>query len=150
MWAMSGTQIEIPNCTVSAANDQTICTDMYVCVNDGCPDAGATTMACKVGYAPHSPLRAVCDKGYFQKLRACSKCGGDSRLSPAAIAMFVGTLIVAMYFVCFLYRHRRFLASTDSFAHVKILVAFATVVITVDSQVSSLQAHELSSDLYKY
>ena len=31
-------------------------------------------------------------------------------------------------------RHRRFLASTGVFAHVKILVAFVTIMLTVDKQ----------------
>jgi hypothetical protein len=52
-----------PNCTVpSSADEQPVCTAIYVCSNDGCPSAGATEMKCKQGYT--GVLCASCDTEY--------------------------------------------------------------------------------------
>ena len=119
-----------PGCTLS---DPPVCTPMYVCVTDGCPERGAETMACKVGFKPDSPICAVCDEGYFPQLRTCKECGGSGP-SVAIIALFVVALLVVLGLVAMVVRHRRFLASTGAFAHAKILVSFATIMLTVDSQ----------------
>jgi hypothetical protein len=108
-----------------------VSTLMYTCVNDGCPDAGATVMECKEGY--HGPLCAVCDEGWFLQLRSCNDCGG-SGAGAATIVLFVAAVFVVIGLAVTVARHRRFLASTGIFAHVKILVAFVTIMLTVDRQ----------------
>jgi hypothetical protein len=47
-------------------------TNMYTCTTNGCPDKGATEMACKQGYS--GPLCALCSKGYFKSVRDCASC----------------------------------------------------------------------------
>eukprot|EP00935_MAST-01C_sp_MAST-1C-sp1_P002626 g2626.t1 len=108
-----------------------VSTKMYTCVNDGCPDKGATVMECKHGY--HGPLCAVCGDGFFLQLRACKKCEASGP-SPAGIALFVISLLFVIALATTVFRHRRFLASTGIFGHVKILVAFVTIILTVDRQ----------------
>jgi hypothetical protein len=104
---------------------------MYTCVNAGCPDAGATVMECKAGY--EGPLCAVCSEGYFLQLHTCADCGGSGP-SSASVALFVVSLLVAIGLAVAVVCHRRFLASTGVFAHVKILVSFVAVMLTVDRQ----------------
>eukprot|EP00935_MAST-01C_sp_MAST-1C-sp1_P000111 g111.t1 len=106
-------------------------TNMYACLNDGCPDEGDRVMVCKDGY--EGPLCAVCSKGYFPQLRKCTDCGGSGP-SLAAVALFSVSLLFVCGLAVMVYRHRRFLTSTGIFAHVKILVSFATVLLTVDRQ----------------
>jgi hypothetical protein len=50
------------------------------------------------------------------------------------VALFAILLVLVVWLIVFVVRHRRFLASTGAFAHVKILVSFATVMLTVDQQ----------------
>eukprot|EP00935_MAST-01C_sp_MAST-1C-sp1_P001179 g1179.t1 len=104
---------------------------MYACVNDGCPDKGATVMECKDGY--HGPLCAVCNEGSFLQLRACKVCEGSGP-SSASTALFIVSLLIIIGLAATVVRHRRFLASTGVFAHVKILVTFTTIMLTVDRQ----------------
>mgnify|MGYP007045452703 CR=1 FL=1 len=106
-------------------------TKMYTCVNDGCPDKGATVMECKRGY--RGPLCAVCDEGYFLQLRSCTDCEGSGP-GATTIVLFVATVLVVIGLAATVVRHRRFLASTGVFAHVKILVSFVTIMLTVDRQ----------------
>eukprot|EP00935_MAST-01C_sp_MAST-1C-sp1_P002767 g2767.t1 len=106
-------------------------TNMYACTNDGCPDDGQRVMRCKDGY--EGPLCAICSEGYFPQLRKCTDCGGSGP-SLASVAFFGVSLLCVLSLVVTVYRHRRFLASTGVFAHVKILVSFATIMLTVDRQ----------------
>eukprot|EP00935_MAST-01C_sp_MAST-1C-sp1_P001728 g1728.t1 len=106
-------------------------TNMYACVNDGCPDKGKRVMMCKDGY--EGPLCAVCSEGYFPQLRSCTDCG-KSGPGWASIAFFCVSLLCVIGLVVMVYKHHRFLASTGVFSHVKILVSFATVMLTVDRQ----------------
>eukprot|EP00935_MAST-01C_sp_MAST-1C-sp1_P001343 g1343.t1 len=106
-------------------------TNMYACVNDGCPDEGEREMRCKDGY--EGPLCATCSEGYFPQLRKCTDCGGAGP-SLASVAFFGVSLLCVLGLVVAVYRHRRFLASTGVFAHVKILVSFVTIMLTVDRQ----------------
>ena len=100
--------------TIINPDDQTT---MYACITDGCPNEGNTTMGCKEGYG--GPLCAVCDEGHFLQLRKCTDCGGSGP-SPTAIVLFILSLLVAIGLVVSVVRHRRFLASTGAFAHVKV------------------------------
>jgi hypothetical protein len=106
-------------------------TRMYTCSNEGCPDDGAMEMKCKPGY--DGPICMVCKEGFLPQLRACVDCGG-SGADPASIAIFVGALLLALGLTVAVVRHRSFLASTGVFALAKILVAFVTLMTTVDSQ----------------
>eukprot|EP00935_MAST-01C_sp_MAST-1C-sp1_P000342 g342.t1 len=106
-------------------------TNMYACTNDGCPNEGEQEMKCKDGYT--GPLCAICTEGYFPQLRSCTDCGGSGP-NLLSIILFVVSLVCIVSLVAMVYRHRRFLASTGVFAHVKILVSFATVMLTVDKQ----------------
>ncbi len=106
-------------------------TKMYACVNDGCPDKGATVMQCKRGY--HGPLCAVCNDGFFLQLRSCTDCEGSGP-GAATIVLFVVSLLFIIGLAAAVVRHRRFLASAEVFAHIKILVAFVTIMLSVDRQ----------------
>lgn len=115
----------IPNCTGAQNNTECDfenpsscdCTDMYTCVNDGCPVLGDDNMTCKFGY--EGPLCAVCSEGYFPQLRSCKDCGGSGPGS-LSIVFFIVSLLCIVGLVVTVYRHRRFLASTGVFSHVKV------------------------------
>jgi hypothetical protein len=62
---------------------------MYTCVNNGCPDEGATTMECKPGYL--GPLCAVCNTGRYKSLRDCVPC---ERVRIGELIAFVLALLV--------------------------------------------------------
>jgi hypothetical protein len=75
----------------------------------------------------------VCNEGFYPQLRACVDCGASGP-DPASIVIFVIALLLALGLAVAVVRHRRFLCSTGVFAHAKILVAFVTLMTTVDSQ----------------
>ena len=104
---------------------------MYTCVNNGCPDEGATDMKCKEGYNSSSPLCAVCDEGYFAQLRSCVKCK-DPHIG--ALALFVlGMLLVVALVMYFFHRHSH-LVTDEVVTNLKITVSFLTIVSTINNQ----------------
>ena len=121
-----------------------VSTNMYTCANEGCPDDGATKMACKPGY--HGPICMVCNKGFYPQLRACVDCAGSGP-TPTSIAIFVTALLLTLVLAASVMRHRRFLGSTGVFAHAKILVAFVTIMTTVDSQFGVMWPRSFKSAL---
>jgi hypothetical protein len=56
--------VAVPNCSSTEAGKLSICTGFYICSTNGCPERGATDMACKTGY--NGPICAICDEGYFK------------------------------------------------------------------------------------
>jgi ABC-type branched-subunit amino acid transport system substrate-binding protein len=125
------TSVAIPNCT---ADDPPVCTLMYVCVTEGCPDADATEMKCKEGYVADSPLCALCEKGYFYQQRKCVECR-EPKWTQIALAILGLIVILSIVFYAAL-KHRRFLSGTGMFTYLKILISFMTVSATIDKQVS--------------
>ena len=114
------------------SNDLYSCASRYVCVTDGCPDAGSTAMACKEGYQKDAPLCALCEPGWFKKLSTCQKCEDPLwvEIVLAGFALFVGILLLLRSS----YKHRKVLSSSGAFTYFKILVAFVTVSSTIDTQ----------------
>lgn len=105
--------------------------NMYTCVNDGCPDNGASNMTCKKGYKHNSPLCAVCDEGYYEQLRSCVECK-DPNL--AALGGFVLGFVVLMVLVVYIFRYQTTFLTTEIVANVKIAVSFFTIVSTMTTQ----------------
>jgi hypothetical protein len=103
---------------------------MYTCINNGCPDKGATTMACKMGY--QGTLCAVCEAGWTKSLRDCIQCEAPS---VVAISLTVGSIVVLLAALGVLLRHyHRSIDFHAIWSHAKILISFLTVVSTVDQQ----------------
>jgi hypothetical protein len=107
--------------------------NMYTCVNDGCPIKGATEMKCKEGYKPLSPLCAVCAKGYYEQLGGCVEC---SEPNVKAFFGFIVGFIFFMVLVMLCLRHQRTFLTTEIVANVKIAVSFLTIVSTINTQVA--------------
>eukprot|EP00935_MAST-01C_sp_MAST-1C-sp1_P001305 g1305.t1 len=123
--------VGIPNCT--ASNGTKICTPVYTCVNAGCPERGSSEMKCRQGYKPNSPLCAVCDKGYYMQMRNCHACGNSFRVS--AFLMMLVMVLIALGLLCRLVaRYWWILGRSSMMSHVKILVSFVIVIISVDVQ----------------
>jgi hypothetical protein len=94
-------QVAIPNCTQSDTGGEETCTNMYVCVLNGCPEEGATEMRCKDGYEDSSPLCALCSDGYFQSVRDCARC---ERAKIGELVAFVLGVLMLITLLLFLVR----------------------------------------------
>jgi hypothetical protein len=82
-----------------------VCTNIYTCINNGCPDAGAVKMECKPGY--HGPLCAICDSNHFNSLRDCVPC---ERVRIAELVAFVlGFLVFIALLMFFARKYHHFL-----------------------------------------
>jgi hypothetical protein len=105
------------------------CTKMYVCVNEGCPDAGASQMQCKPGF--YGPLCAICEDKHYEQLGNCVECS-----NPRFVAIFLFLLsgLVGLVLLRFLYKYRHVVIAMQVGANLKILVSFITVVSTVNTQ----------------
>ena len=88
-------------------------------------------MKCEPGYQPDSPLCAICSQGYFKQLRQCQKC--EEPRVGLLVAVLLGTTALVLASVLLLYRFRKYL-TRSFFALFKILVAFLTIVLTIDTQ----------------
>jgi hypothetical protein len=97
--------IQVPNCTDGNSTSCSpfkkspgvcVCTKMYTCVNNGCPDKDATEMACKPGYS--GPLCALCSKGYFKSVRDCARCErvriGELVVCVLGVLMLIALLLL--------------------------------------------------------
>jgi hypothetical protein len=105
-------------------------TEVYTCVNNGCPDEGATEMKCKEGFV--GPLCALCAPGYFQHMRLCNKCAAPRYGYLVLFVMMV--VLLALLVVRSAYRARHYLARMNFFAHFKIIVSFVTLISTMEHQ----------------
>jgi hypothetical protein len=76
---------------------------MYTCINNGCPDEGATMMECKLGYK--GPLCAVCDYSYYKSLRDCIPCERVRIAELVAFILGVLVLILLLLYLARKYRH---------------------------------------------
>ena len=110
---------------------------IYVChgttlsVTYGCPLKGATNMSCQEGYQADSALCAICSEGYYKQLRRCVKC------EEPQIALLVGTVVgvaVAVTAGAFLLFKMKQYLTRSLLALFKILIAFLTIVMTIDTQ----------------
>ena len=105
------------------------CTKMYACVNEGCPDAGASQMHCKPGF--YGPLCAICEEKHYEQLGNCVECSNPRFL---AIFLFLLSGLVGLVLLRFLYKYRHVVIAMQVGANLKILVSFITVVSTVNTQ----------------
>jgi hypothetical protein len=105
------------------------CTKMYACVNDGCPDAGASQMQCKPGF--YGPLCAICEDDHYEQLGNGVECSNPRFM---AIFLFVLGILIVLVFLRFLYKYRHVVIAMQVGANLKILVSFITVVSTVNTQ----------------
>jgi hypothetical protein len=128
--------IATPNCTVPsrlstsfASYDDLKCTKMYACVNQGCPDAGASQMECKPGF--RGPLCAICEEKHYEQLGECVLCK-EPRFS--AICLFVLGGFVVLVVLRFLNKYRHVIVAMNVMANLKIIVSFITVISTVNTQ----------------
>jgi hypothetical protein len=114
-----------PNCTANYKE----CTRFYSCVNEGCPEAGATEMRCKEGYK--GPLCASCDEGHYLKLRECEKC---PKVKVGGLILWLALFLLP---VCLIYptyqRYRRYLGLHEVMPYFKIMISFITIVPTIDT-----------------
>jgi hypothetical protein len=95
-------------------------TNIYVCVNNGCPDEGAEIMKCQQGY--EGALCAVCSDGFTKRLRDCVECETPS---TADIALVVGGTAVALAVLVLVVRkYRQYFHFPAIWSHLKILVSF--------------------------
>jgi hypothetical protein len=115
-----------------SVKDPTPETEHYMCINEGCPDRGSNeTMHCKLGY--HGPLCGICDRGYYRKLnRFCEMCEEPDYLAIAGLSvLFLAIVPVTLHK---LWKYRDILQGSNFFSHGKILISFATIATTLDSQ----------------
>jgi hypothetical protein len=102
--------VRSPNCTT--VNGAEVCTHLYLCVTDGCPDAGATHMKCKDGY--QGPLCAACASGYFKSGCKCTPC---ARVRTTELIAFVLSMISVIALLLFLSRkYHRYLDHKSIFS----------------------------------
>ena len=112
------------------SNDLYSCASRYVCVTDGCPDKGATEMACKQGY--EGPLCAVCKAAHFKQVRECIPC--QEPQWTFFITFIFGLCLLALVARYATKHYSRYVKSSQAFSHFKIFVSFITVMSTVSTQ----------------
>ena len=105
------------------------CTKMYACVNEGCPNAGASQMKCKPGF--YGPLCAICEEDHYEQLGRCVRC---EQPRFVAILLFLMSGLFGLALLRFLYKYRHVVIAMQVGANLKILVSFITVVSTVNTQ----------------
>jgi hypothetical protein len=125
-------QVAMPNCTEAESTGEEVCTEIYLCVLNGCPDKGSTEMECKIGYNNQGPLCSICSEHYFKHNRDCIRCAQPRWSLFVSVLLMTVVLFATAYF--FFQKYNRLLRKTVIFAHVKILVSFFTVVMTVATQ----------------
>jgi hypothetical protein len=113
-------RVHVPNCTETTPP---VCTRFYLCINNGCPDAGAAKMECKDGYT--GPMCAVCDHGYFKSIRDCARC--DKPRVVAIICFVLGIVTLTTLAAFLTHKFRRHLEHAFAFSHLKVVVSFLTV-----------------------
>eukprot|EP00935_MAST-01C_sp_MAST-1C-sp1_P001397 g1397.t1 len=118
-------------------------TELYTCVNDGCPDKDATAMTCKPGYK--GPLCAACADGYFEQANKCVECGAPKpEFAAATVCLLLALIGCIAYFV---HKYQRYLKKVVIFPYLKVVVSFFTVARSLDTQFGvvwpSSFAHEL-------
>eukprot|EP00935_MAST-01C_sp_MAST-1C-sp1_P001911 g1911.t1 len=107
-------------------------TRIYTCVTDGCPEDGELDMRCKPGFVSDAPICAVCMPGYIAQLRQCNPCE-KPRFDLLIIALLA--IVLMMYLVFRMVRkYGHQLRHSSVLAHVKILISFIMVAVTVDTQ----------------
>eukprot|EP00935_MAST-01C_sp_MAST-1C-sp1_P002742 g2742.t1 len=134
--------VTTPNCSDAAVP---VCTRIFLCVNNGCPPAGATKMECRSGY--EGALCAVCSDGYFPQLGDCTAC--EEPQWGKAVAALLVVLLVVGGLGAGAWKMRHALARMDAFAHIKILVSFVTIVSTLETQFGVPWPDELYN-LFRY
>jgi hypothetical protein len=85
---------------------------MYTCVNNGCPEEGATAMECKPGFT--GPLCALCSDGYFKSIRDCARCENARIGELVGSVLGMGALIMLVVF--FARKYRRYLHHASAFS----------------------------------
>jgi hypothetical protein len=105
-------------------------TKMYTCVNDGCPDKGESAMQCKLGFT--GPLCAVCQQGYFKSVRDCTPCE-HPRFAPI-FGLVIGISLVAGAVKFWVQKYQRYLHRAAAFSHLKVVISFMTLLVTLGSQ----------------
>jgi hypothetical protein len=105
---------------------------MYTCVNNGCPSTGADEMKCKEGFKSDSPLCAVCDVGHFKSARDCKRC--DHPRVGLIAGLVAGVLVVLVVIRLLVQKYQRYLNRAAAFSHLKVVVSFMTVAVTLDTQ----------------
>ena len=91
-------------------------------------------MKCRAGYKPDSPLCAVCDVGYYRQLFDCFEC---QEVRWGEFSGFLITMLALALFVCWLiHKYGRLLelSMATAMAHVKIIISFVVVLLSVDVQ----------------
>jgi hypothetical protein len=97
-------------------------TFMYACVTDGCPEAGDLVMQCKKGY--RGPMCAVCEDGYFARMRGCAECKEPQWGLFLAFLAGAALVLLGIYrIVCRYKRFQRYVHFTSVFSHLKVLVS---------------------------
>jgi hypothetical protein len=91
-------------------------------------------MVCKLGY--EGPMCAVCSEGYFQSMRSCTRCekAKIEALVGALVGVIVGGLLLMASAAWVVQRYMHSLVMAHAFAHLKVVVSFITVAVTLDTQ----------------
>jgi hypothetical protein len=87
-------------------------------------------MACKTGYT--GPICAVCEDGYFKSVRDCVPC--EEPRFGALFCFILAFIVFACVCLLILRKYRRYLKRVSAFSHLKILVSFLTIVLTMETQ----------------
>ena len=91
-------------------------------------------MKCEAGYKSDSPLCAVCDAGYYRQIFDCFEC---KEVRWAEFSGFLVVVLALVLFLCWLaHKYRRLLELSlqGAMAHVKIVISFFAVLLSVDVQ----------------
>jgi hypothetical protein len=121
-------QVAIPNCTQSATGGEETCTNMYLCVLNGCPEKGATEMRCKDGNEDSSPLCSICEKGFFKHNQDCVEC--EEPRWGLIVLVFLTTVVMCATVYHYVKTYQRYLRKTVIFAHVKVGILSRVLSIT--------------------
>jgi serine/threonine protein kinase len=87
-------------------------------------------MVCKQGY--RGPLCAVCGDGYFQSMKDCVPC--EEPKVGVMVALVVIVLALLSGCLYFARKYRRHLERVSAFAHLKVVISFVTVALTLNTQ----------------
>ena len=89
-------------------------------------------MKCNEGYRPDSPLCAVCAEGYSRQIRDCFACQ-ETRYEYLALCATGFVIFLVLISLC-AKRYWAMLTKSTTMAHMKIIISFVTVIISVDVQ----------------
>jgi hypothetical protein len=89
-----------------------------------------TEMRCKKGFVADAPLCAVCEVGHFMQLRECSAC--EKPHTGAFVLFLFGGIVLVLTVLYLFHKYGCYLKHTSAVAHLKIVISFIMVIVTVE------------------